>query len=109
MLSSEYREPFELSTGSFEVDEWGDQHEAREVVYRGWCKAVNMSGSEYWAAHAQGMETTTKFYCRWSPVFEGMSTVGLTLTYRGRAFDVLAVDNVAGRNADCAIKAKERA
>lgn len=109
MLSSEYREPFELSTVSVDVDEWGDQHEVRKVVYRGWCKAVNMAGSEYWAAHAQGMEATTKFYCRWSPVFEGMSTVGLTLTYRGRAFDVLAIDNVAGRNADCAIKAKERA
>lgn len=109
MLSSEYREPFELFTAAVDVDEWGDQHEVRETVYRGWCKAVNMSGSEYWAAHAQGMEATTKFYCRWSPVFEGMSTVGLTLTYRGRAFDVLAIDNVAGRNADCAIKAKERA
>ena len=109
MLSSEYRKPFGLSTAAYEVDEGGDQHEVRETVYRGWCKAVNMSGSEYWAAHAQGMETAAKFYCRWSPVFEGMSTVGLTLTYRGRAFDVLAVDNVAGRNADCVIKAKERA
>ena len=109
MLSSEYREPFELSTVAAVVDEWGDQTEARKVVYGGWCKAVNMSGSEYWAAHAQGMETTMKFYCRWSPALEGLSTVGLTLTYRGRAFDVLAVDNVSGRNADCAIKAKERA
>lgn len=109
MLSSEYREPFELSTVTVDVDEWGDQVETRKVVYRGWCKAVNMTGSEYWAAHAQGMETVTKFYCRWSPVFEGLSTVGLSLTYRGRAFDVVAVDNVAGRNADCVIKAKERA
>lgn len=109
MLSSEYREPFELSRASYEVDEWGDQAETREAVYRGWCKAVNMSGSEYWAAHAQGMETVAKFYCRWSPALEGLSTVGLTLAYRGRAFDVLAVDNVAGRNADCVIKAKERA
>ena len=109
MLSSEYREPFELSTVAVVVDEWGDQTEARKVVYGGWCKAVNMTGSEYWAAHAQGMETTSKFYCRWSHVFEGLPTVGLTLTYRGRSFDVLAVDNVAGRNADCVIKAKERA
>lgn len=109
MLSSEYREPFELSAAVVDVDEWGEQVETRETVYAGWCKAVNMTGSEYWVAHAQGMETTTKFYCRWSHVFEGLSTVGLTLTYRGRAFDVLAIDNVAGCNADCAIKAKERA
>ena len=109
MLSSEYREPFELSKVGIVVDEWGDQTEARKVVYGGWCKAVNMSGSEYWAAHAQGMESTSKFYCRWSHVFEGLSTVGLSLTYRGRSFDVLAIDNVAGRNADCVIKAKERA
>lgn len=109
MLSSEYREPFELSAAVVDVDEWGDQTEARKVVYGGWCKAVNMSGSEYWAAHAQGMESTAKFYCRWSPALEGLSTVGLTLTYRGRAFDVLAIDNVAGRNAECVVKAKERA
>ena len=106
MLSSEYRDRFELYRQTYTVDEWGEQAERRTVVYAGYCKPVNLTGSEYWSAYEQHMESTMKFYCRYAPVFEGIDTVGLRLTWRGRDFDVVSIDNVEARNFDCTIKAK---
>lgn len=106
MLSSEYREPFELYRQTYTVDEWGEQKPAEETVFKGYCKAVNMTGSEYWAAFEQHMENTMRFYCRWSEHLEHIDTVGLRLRWRARDFDVLSVDNVESRNFECTIKAK---
>ena len=106
MLSSEYRDQFELYRKSYVVDEWGEQTESVETVFKGFCKVVNMTGTEYWAAYEQHMENTMKFYCRWSPQLEAIDTVGLYLKWRGREFDVLSVENVSNRNFDCTIKAK---
>lgn len=106
MLSSEYRDRFALYRQSFEVDEWGEQKPTETIVYEGYCKPVNLTGSEYWSAYEQHMETTMKFYCRYALQFEGLDTVGLRLRWRGRDFDVLSIDNVESRNFDCTIKAK---
>lgn len=107
MKSSEYRDRFSLVKTGYTVDEWGDQVPSEETVYEGWCKAVNMSGSEYWAAYAQKMETTMKFQCRWSILFDDIDTKSVHLVFRGRRFDIVSIDNVESRNADCSIKAKE--
>ena len=83
MLSSEYRDRFALYRQSYEVDEWGEQKPTETIVYEGYCKPVNLTGSEYWSAYEQHMETTMKFYCRYALQFEGLDTVGLRLRWRG--------------------------
>lgn len=106
MLSSEYRDRFALVQTAYEVDEWGEQKPVESTVYEGYCKAVNLSGTEFWSAFEQKMESTMKFYCRWSRALEHLDTTKTKLVWRGREFDILSIDNIESRNFDCTIRTK---
>ena len=109
MQAGDYNQPFELVKVVYEINEWGDQTPEYRAVYRGFAKVTNLTGKEYWDAYSVLSESVLRFSCRWSPKFETVDTKSHFVRWKGKILDILALDNVAYRNAQCVIKCKEAA
>ena len=85
------------------VNERGFEEEAWEDYKTVWAAASNLHGREYFAAAAVHAENTVKFTIRYLP---GLDTA-MRVSFRGKIYDIKAIDNIKYQNHFLEIKAQE--
>lgn len=105
--SSDYREPFSIVVNGFTTNEFGDQIEREQTVFRGFARVSNLTSREFWDAAAQGKESTIKLFTRWHKELETLDTKKAHVVFRGCKLNIYSLDNVNSRNDQVIIRAKE--
>lgn len=85
------------------VNENGFELETWEDVKTVWAAASNLHGREYFAAAAVQAENTVKFTIRY---LEGLDTA-MRILFRGKQYNITAIDNIKYQNRYLEIKALE--
>lgn len=70
-----------------------------------WCSMNGLSGKEYWTAKSYNAENTVVFIIRYGSCKD--LTVKDRIIYKGKAFNIVHVDNVLYKNETLKIKAVE--
>lgn len=84
----------------------GLQEETWSDHYLCWAYVNNLSGREYWAAHAVQAEDTVVFTLRYCKVAAAINTKDHRIVFEGAVYDILFVDHV--RHEKDVIKIKAR-
>lgn len=85
-----------INENGFEVETWEDFKTV-------WAAASNLHGREYYAAAAVQAENTVKFTIRY---LTGLDTT-MRISFRGKIYDIAAIDNIKYQNRFIEIKALE--
>jgi SPP1 family predicted phage head-tail adaptor len=85
-----------VSEQGFEEETWADYQTI-------WAAISNLHGREYYAAAAVQAENTVKFTIRYLP---GIDTA-MRILFRGKQYNITALDNIKYRNRYVEIKALE--
>lgn len=85
-----------INENGFEVETWEDFKTV-------WAAVNNLHGREYFAAAAVQAESTVKFTVRYLP---GLNTA-MRISFRGKTYDITAIDNIKYWNRFIEIKALE--
>lgn len=110
MNAGAYKEKIELQKNEYESDGIGNQKSRWETYYRGFAYVNNLSGSEYWEAAQVQSENTVMFFMRYHKLLEMMDTKRFQITWRGKRYNIIFVDNIQNKNETIKIRAirKER-
>ena len=85
-----------INENGFEVSEWCDYKTV-------WAKVLNLSGKEYFEAASIQREKTVKFIIRWVDDLDET----MTISYRGKSYNITSIDNIKYENKYIEIKALE--
>ena len=100
----DYTERFELQKQTASQNGCRDVSVAWETVYAGYARVTSLGSREFWEAAAVQREDTLKLFARWHPALAA-DTRGHRILWRGRALDIVQVENVGMRNEQAVIKA----
>jgi SPP1 family predicted phage head-tail adaptor len=85
-----------INENGFKVETWEDYKTV-------WAAVSNLHGREYYAAAAVQAENTVKFTIRY---LTGLDTT-MRISFRGKIYDIAAIDNIKYQNRFIEIKALE--
>ncbi len=85
-----------INENGFEVETWQDYKTV-------WAAVSNLHGREYFAAAAVQAENTVKFTVRYLPSLD----TTMRINFRGKTYDITAIDHIKYQNRFMEIKALE--
>ncbi len=103
MEIGDLRQRITLEKQVTDVNESGFETESWAEVRTLWAGITNLHGREYFAAAAVQAENTVKFTIRY---LKGIDS-GMRISFRGKKYNIIAIDNIKYQNRYLEIKALE--